>query len=125
MWINPQEKQTRLAKRLFYHGSCKERSTWSCVGKEEKQSGQDLHPSRGHRRKRGYHRVRDPPWGVRGSSYILGTPGPGFDTRMMSLLNWFENHWDLQEHCTKARLHLCRGHVHSCFLSKSKVEAAD
>ena len=44
---------------------------------------------------RGLHRHRDPPWGVSGSSHILGgTPDLGFDARKMSPLRWLENQWE-------------------------------
>ena len=71
---------------------CKERSTQSQAGREEKQSGWDPTPRRGHRRERGYHGLGDPPWGVIGSSHTLGTPILGSDTRNMNeSLTWFEN----------------------------------
>ena len=85
----------RLAERLFYNQGCKERYTRGMIGKEEKQSHRDPHPSRGHRRGGGYNGLGDTLWGARGSSHLLGTPALGSDTRKMSPLSWFENWWDL------------------------------
>ena len=41
----------------------------------------------------GYHRLRDPPWGVKSSSHILGTTAMGFNTGKRSPLSWFENNY--------------------------------
>ena len=64
-------------------------------------------PRRRHRRGGGYHGLRDPPWGVRGSTYILGTPALRPNIRKTSPLSWFENQQDLLEGCKKPRLHSC------------------
>ena len=79
----------RLAENLFYKQGCKEKSTQSQIKREEKLSGQNCAPSRGHRRGDKVSTVPEEgeeeeeeeiiDWrgwfflGVRGSSHILGT----------------------------------------------------
>ena len=58
----------------------------------------------GDKKRRGYHRLGDPPWEERGLSHILDTAAPGSDTRKTSPLSWFENQWGLPEGCKKPRL---------------------
>ena len=70
----------KLAERLIYNQSCKERFTRNQVVREKKQSGQDLWPRRRHKRKGGCRELRDPPWGARGLNHRLGAPALGSNT---------------------------------------------
>lgn len=49
----------------------------------------------GHRGRGGYHKLRDPPWGTRGASHVLGTSALGSDMGKTSPLGSLENQWDL------------------------------
>jgi len=95
-WNSSQWKQTRLAGRLVYNQGYKEWSTWSQVGRVEKQSDWDPHPWK----REGCHSFRDPHQGVKSSSHITGTPAMRSNTRQRSPLSWFENS------CKKAKLQM-------------------
>ena len=64
--------------QIFFNQGCKERSTWSLVGRE-KNVVRTSTPSRD-AEKRGHHRFRDPPRGVKDWSSTLGTPALRSDT---------------------------------------------
>ena len=55
-------------------------------------------------KRRGYHRLGDPPWGAKCSSHKLDIPALGTNSGKMSSLGWFESQWDLLESCKKPRL---------------------
>ena len=57
--------------QIFFN-QCKEISTWSLVGRE-KNVVRTSTPSKD-MEKRGHHRFRDPPWGMKDWSSTLGTP---------------------------------------------------
>lgn len=59
---------------------------------EEKQSGQDPHPTKESRREKGDHRLGHPPK-AGDSSHLLVTPILGSDAGKMSPLSWLENQW--------------------------------
>lgn len=42
-----------------------------------------------------YHRLKHPYCGVKGLSYILGTPGLGSNTRNINTFSWFKKQGDL------------------------------
>lgn len=76
-------------------------------------------PRRRHRR-RGYHRLRELPWGVRGLNNMLGTPALRSDRGKMNPYSWFENLWDLQRGCEKLMLLLKRTHTLAYFWEQGK-----
>ena len=76
-------------------------------------------PRRRHRR-RGYHRLRELPWGVRGLNHMLGTPALRSDRGKMNPYSWFENLWDLQRGCEKLMLLLKRTHTLAYFWEQGK-----
>lgn len=43
-----------------------------------------------------YHRLKHPYCGVKGLSYILGTPGLGSNTRNINTFSWFKKQGDLR-----------------------------
>ena len=57
-------------------------------------------------------KVRDPPWGVNGLNYILGTLVLGSNTEKISSLDCLEDQCDQQEGCWKPGLHFCGAHTH-------------
>ena len=97
--------QPRLKK--YPHGLG--RKGKEAVGSEPAQQ------ERSQKRRRLY-RFRDPPWGARGSSHILGTPSLTSSTGKVTPLGSFEIQWGLQEGCRKPRLRLWR--AHACSLLK-------
>ena len=76
-------KNRRLAESLFYNQGCKERLTWSLVGRQKKWIRWG--PSQGTQRERGYDELRDPSeeWGDRATYWA--SPSWGL-TRKMSPL---------------------------------------
>ena len=96
--------ENKLAEKLFYNQGCKERSMQSWGGRDEKQSDWDPHLQEGTQKRRVYHGLGDPPWGMKGSNHMLGTPALRSNTRKMSFLGWFESQWDLQKDCKKQTL---------------------
>lgn len=99
----------RWTERLLYNQGCKERSTGSKVERQKSDWVRTHALTRRHRKGGRYHGQGDSPWGVRGSSHMLGTSALRSDTRTMSPLSWFENQWDKQEDCKKPRL--CKEHT--------------
>ena len=73
-------------------------------GREEKQSDWDPHLQEGTQKRKVYHGLGDPPWGMMGSNHTLDTPALRSNTRKMSFPDWFENQWDLQKGCKKQTL---------------------
>ena len=106
----------RLSERLLYNQGYKERPTWNLIVRVEKGVVRICTHSRGHRSGGGYHGLRDPPWGARILSHILGTPALGSNTRKTIPLSWFKNQWDLLEGCKKLRLHSSTTCTHACLL---------
>lgn len=96
-----------LAKQVFYNQDYKERSTWSLLGREEKQFDWG--------RRRGYPKL-DPPWGVRGSNHILRTSGLRSITKKTNHCSQFENQWGLLKDDTKERLQTWEACAQSCLL---------
>ena len=66
-------------------------------------------PNRGHRKRKKYNGLRYPPWGVRSSSHILGTPALESSPWKMSPLSWFENQWSVRSRDCSCR---ARAHTH-------------
>lgn len=112
-WTGIWWKDSSIAKAI-------KRSTLSWVGREWMWSNWNLCPRRRHRRRTGYHRLREPPWGVRGLNHMLGTPALGSDRGKMSHYSWFENLWDLQRGCEKLTLLLKRTHTLAYFWEQGK-----
>ena len=82
---------------------------------EEKQSGQDPHPTKESRREKGDHRLGHPPK-AGASSHLLVTPVLGSDTGKMSPLSWLESQWSSLESCKKSRLCSWSVHTQTCLL---------
>ena len=90
------------AEQLFYNQGCNEWSTWTLQEVEGSHQVRAHTPSLGQRRRRGYHRLGNPPRGGKISVQILGTPALGFN-RKMSCFIWFDNQWRFTWICKKLR----------------------
>ena len=64
----------------------------------------------------GNHRLRDPPWGVRGSGHIIGIPSLESDTSKISPLHWSERQWELTKDYRKGRVPFLKEHTWTCLL---------
>lgn len=74
---------------------------------------------------RGDHRLRDPPWRVRGSGHIIGIPALKSDTRKISPLSWSEHQWELPEDYRKGRFPFLKEHTLGLLIPDHSVKAAD
>lgn len=112
-----------LNERLLYNRVYKERATQSHVWRKRNDQARAFMLRMGHRRGRGYHRGRGPPWDVSNLNIILDTLALKPQTSTISLLIWFENQWDLQEGCKKQTSWVKSVHTHThWFPPRNNVE---
>ena len=74
-------------------------------------------PSRGHTRGGGYHRLKNPHWGVMGSRHILGLTQK--TNPLLADLKASGTYWRAERHREPAH----KEHAHACFPPGNKVEA--
>ena len=91
----------KLTERLLYNQTIKEDPHG--FGQEGYSGTQIIQasPWEGTQLRRGITQAQRSPWGVSGSSHILGTPAWDSMTGSCVLFVWFENQWYKQEFCKK------------------------
>ena len=105
MWNSSHWNNLKSAGRLCYNQGCKKYPHGH--GRKGREA-MVLEPAQqeGSQKRRGLYRFRDPLWGARGSSCILGTPSLTSNTRKVTPLGWLEIQWGLQEGSRKPKLRL-------------------
>ena len=104
--------KNHLQQRLY------EKSKLNWVGREGKQTGQDLYLWERTQKRRGITGPTHSPWRVNGSIHMLGAPALGSNTSRTCPLSWFENQWGLQRGCNKNLDSVCEEHAHTCLFPK-------